>query len=80
MLDVRQHPNILVFGPIGGDRTLLSCSLPHSAYCYDFTVRHERTSRLVHELSLAHGLARHDGSRPSLPDTFAGAQVMVFDD
>lgn len=73
---IRQHLNILVLGPTGVGKTFLSCTLAHSACRHDFTVRYYRTSRLLHQLSLAHV----DGSYPSLLDTFARTQLLVFDD
>ena len=73
---IRQHLNILVLGPTGVGKTFLSCALAHSACRYDFTVRYYRTSRLLHQLSLAHA----DGSYPNLLDTFTRTQLLVFDD
>ena len=73
---IRQHLNILVLGPTGVGKTFLSCALAHSACRYDFTVRYYRTSRLLHQLSLAHA----DGSYPNLLETFARTQLLVFDD
>jgi DNA replication protein DnaC len=73
---IRQHLNMLVLGPTGVGKTFLSCALAHSACRYDFTVRYYRTSRLLHQLSLAHA----DGSYPDLLDTFARTQLLVFDD
>jgi len=73
---IRQHLNILVLGPTGVGKTYLSCALAHAACRYNFTVRYHRTSRLVHQLALAHA----DGSYPSLLDTFARTQLLVFDD
>ncbi|MEA3376560.1 MAG: IS21-like element helper ATPase IstB [Chloroflexota bacterium] len=73
---IRQHLNILVLGPTGVGKTFLSCALAHSACRYNFTVRYYRTSRLVHQLALAHA----DGSYPSLLHTFARTQLLVFDD
>jgi DNA replication protein DnaC len=73
---IRQHLNILVLGPTGVGKTFLSCALAHSACRYDFTVRYYRTSRLLHQFSLAHA----DGSYPNLLDTFARTQLLVFDD
>jgi len=73
---IRQHLNILVLGPTGVGKTFLSCALAHSACRYDFTVRYYRTSRLLHQLSLAHA----DGSYPNLLETLARSQLLVFDD
>ena len=73
---IRQHLNILVLGPTGVGKTFLSSALAHSACRYDFTVRYYRTSRLLHQLSLAHA----DGSYPDLLHTLAPTQLLVFDD
>ena len=73
---IRQHLNILVLGPTGVGKTFLSCALAHSACRYDFTVRYYRSSRLLHQLSLAHV----DGSYPNLLETLARSQLLVFDD
>ena len=73
---IRQHLNILVLGPTGVGKTFLSCALAHSACRDNFTVRYYRTSRLLHQLSLAHA----DGSYSDLLHTFAHTQLVVFDD
>ena len=73
---IRQHLNILVLGPTGVGKTFLSSALAHSACRYDFTVRYHRTSRLLHQLSMAHA----DGSYPDLLHTLARTQLLVFDD
>jgi DNA replication protein DnaC len=64
---INQHLNILVLGPTGVGKTFLTCALAHSACRHDFTVRYYRTSRLLHQIALAHA----DGSCPKLLDTFA---------
>ena len=73
---IRQHLNILVLGPTGVGKTFLSSALAHAACRCDFTVRYYRTSRLLHQLSLAHA----DGSYPELLHTLARTQLLVFDD
>ena len=73
---INQHLNMLVLGPTGVGKTFLSCALAHSVCRHDFTVRYYRTSRLLHQISLAHA----DGSYPKLLDTFARTQLLVFDD
>jgi len=73
---ITQHLNILVLGATGVGKTFLSCALAHSACRHNFTVRYYRTSRLLHQLSLAHA----DGSYPHLLDTLARTQLLVFDD
>jgi len=73
---IRQHLNILVLGPTGVGKTFLSSALAHAASRCDFTVRYYRTSRLLHQLSMAHA----DGSYPELLHTLARTQLLVFDD
>ncbi len=73
---INQHLNILVLGPTGVGKTFLSCALAHSVCRHDFTVRYQRTSRLLHHITLAHA----DGSYPKLLDTFAHTQLLVLDD
>jgi len=71
---IRQHLNILVLGPTGVGKTFLSSALAHAACRCDFTVRYYRTSRLLHQLSLAHA----DGSYPDLLHTLSRTQLLVF--
>jgi len=73
---IRQHLNILVLGPTGVGKTFLSSALAHAACRCDFTVRYYRTSRLLHQLSLAHA----DGSFPDLLHNLSRTQLLVFDD
>jgi len=73
---ISQHLNILVLGPTGVGKTFLSCALAHSVCRHDFTVRYQRTSRLLHHITLAHA----DGSYPKLLDSFARTQLLVLDD
>lgn len=73
---ITQHLNILILGPTGVGKTFLACALAHSACRHDFTVRYQRTSRLLHQTALAHA----DGSYPKLLDTLARVQLMVLDD
>lgn len=73
---ISQHLNILVLGPTGVGKTFLSCALAHSACRYDFTVRYQRTSRLLQHITLTHA----DGSYPKLLNTFARTQLLVLDD
>jgi len=73
---INQHLNILVLGPTGVGKTFLSSALAHSACRYDFTVRYQRTSRLLQHITLTHA----DGSYPKLLNTFARTQLLVLDD
>jgi len=73
---ISQHLNILVLGPTGVGKTFLACALAHSACRHNFTVRYQRTSRLLHQITLTHA----DGSHPKLLDAFARTQLLVLDD
>jgi DNA replication protein DnaC len=73
---ITQHLNILVLGPTGVGKTFLACALAHSACRHNFTVRYQRTSRLLHQTALSHA----DGSYPKLLDALARVQLLVLDD
>jgi DNA replication protein DnaC len=73
---INQHLNILVLGPTGVGKSFLACALAHSACRHNFTVRHQRTSRLLQLITLAHA----DGSYPKLLNTFARTHLLVLDD
>jgi len=73
---INQHLNILVLGPTGVGKSFLACALAHSACRHNFTVRYQRTSRLLQLITLAHA----DGSFAKLLDTFARTHLLVLDD
>jgi DNA replication protein DnaC len=73
---IHQHLNILVLGPTGVGKTFLACALAHAACRQNFNVRFQRTSRLLHQTTLAHA----DGSYPNLLDALARVQLLVLDD
>jgi DNA replication protein DnaC len=73
---IAQHLNIVVLGPTGAGKTFLACALSHSACRHDFSVRYQRTSRLLHQTALSHA----DGSYPKLLDTLARVQLLALDD
>lgn len=73
---INQHLNLLILGPTGVGKTFLSCALAHSACRHDLSVRYHRTSRLLHQATLAHA----DGSYQKFLDTLAHFQLLILDD
>lgn len=73
---IRRHLNIIVLGPTGAGKTYLSCALGHAACRQGFSVRYERTSRLLHEIMLSHA----DGSFAKLLRTMTRLKLLIFDD
>ena len=73
---VRQHLNLLVLGATGAGKTFLGTALGRAVCEAGFTVRYERTSRLLHALELAHA----DGSYPHLLQTLARTHLLLLDD
>ena len=73
---VRRALNTLVIGPTGAGKTFLACALGQAACRQDFTVHYVRTSRLLHEMKLAHA----DGSFPKLLRNLARIKLLIFDD
>lgn len=73
---IRQHLNVLVLGPTGAGKTFLACALAHAACRADLTVHYHRTSRLLHQLTLAHA----DGSYAQFLKTLARVHLLVLDD
>jgi len=73
---IRRHLNILVLGPTGAGKSYMACALGHAACRQGFSVRYQRTSRLLHEIMLSHA----DGSYPKLLTKLARVQLLIFDD
>ncbi len=73
---ITQHLNVIVLGSTGAGKTFLSTVLAHAACQHDFTVRYQRTSRLLLQLAPAHA----DGSYPKLLAALARVQLLVLDD
>jgi len=73
---IRRHLNILVLGPTGAGKSYMACALGHAACRQGFSVRYQRTSRLLHEIMLSHA----DGSYPKLLTKLARMQLLIFDD
>lgn len=73
---IQRHLNILVLGATGAGKTYLACALGRAACQTDYTVRYQRTSRLLQSLELAHA----DGSYPQLLHKLARTHLLIFDD
>jgi len=73
---IHRHLNVIILGPTGVGKTFFSCALGHVACRQGFTVRYQRTSRLLHDITLSHV----DGSYPKLLNSLARVQLLLFDD
>ena len=73
---LHQHHNILITGPTGCGKTYLACVLGTQACRAGLSVRYFRTSRLLEDLSIAHG----DGRFPRLIKQLAKADLLILDD
>jgi DNA replication protein DnaC len=73
---VGRHLNVLVLGATGAGKSYLACALGRAACQADYTVRYQRTSRLLQSLELAQA----DGSYPQLLGKLARTHLLIFDD
>ena len=73
---VGHHLNLLVLGPTGAGKSYLASALGRAACQAEYTVRYERTSRLLQTLELA----RADGSYAQLLQKLARIRLLIFDD
>ena len=73
---LQQHHNILLTGPTGCGKTYLACVLATQACRQGYSVRYFRTSRLLEDLSIAHG----DGRFSKLMQQLAKTDVLLLDD
>ncbi len=73
---LQQHHNVLITGPTGCGKTYLACVLATQACRFGYSVRYFRTSRLLEELSIAHG----DGRFSKLIRQLEKTDLLVFDD
>jgi len=73
---IRRHLSILVLGPTGAGKTYLACALGQAACRQGFSVRYQRTSRLLHETMLSHA----DGSFPKFLTSLARLPLLILDD
>jgi DNA replication protein DnaC len=73
---VGRHLNLLILGATGVGKSYLASALGRAACQADYSVRYERTSRLLQALELA----RADGSYPQLLRTLARTHLLILDD
>jgi len=72
---VRRQLNILILGATGTGKTYLTCALGNAACRANYSVRYERTSRLLQTIELAHA----DGSYAKLLRSLARTKLLLFD-
>lgn len=73
---ISSRHNLLILGPTGSGKSYLASAFGVAAVRNGFTVRHHRTSRLLHAL----GLARQDGSLTNLLRSLAKTHLLILDD
>lgn len=73
---VGRHLNVLVLGATGTGKTYFTCALGNAACRAGFSVRYERTSRLLQSVELAHA----DGSYAKLLRALARTRLLILDD
>lgn len=73
---ISKGQNLILTGPTGCGKTYLACALGHHACLHGHPVRYFRASRLLEQLTIAHG----DGSYLKLLSQIAKADVLIIDD
>ena len=73
---LREHQNILIFGPTGVGKSFLACALAQKACREGYSVLYFRTSKLLHELAIS----RADGRYLRLLKKLAQVDLIVADD
>ena len=73
---VGRHLNLLILGATGVGKTYLACAIGWAACEAEFSVRYQRTSRLLQTLELAQA----DGSYSQLLRSLSRIQLLIFDD
>lgn len=73
---LQPHHNVLITGPTGCGKTYLACVLATQACRLGYSVRYFRTSRMLEDLSIAHG----DGRFSKLIRQLEKTDLLIFDD
>ena len=73
---VAEHQAVIIVGATGTGKSFLACALAHQACRKGYRALYWRTSRLLHELTVA----RAAGTYPRLLMRLARADVLVLDD
>lgn len=73
---IRSHQNLHITGPTGTGKSWLACAFGQAACRQGFTVKYERTGRLLDELKIARG----DGSYTKTLRQFSNTDLLILDD
>ena len=73
---IASHQNVLIFGPTGCGKSYLASAFGVASACNRFSVRYQRTSRLLHTLALA----RQDCSLSNLMRSLAKTDLLILHD
>lgn len=73
---IASRQNMLVLGPTGSGKSYLATAFGVAAARNGYSVRYQRTSRLLHTLTVT----RQDGSLTNLLRSFAKTNLLILDD